>query len=136
MVTLALGVLDGHKFRYVQVGHPPILLRHDDGEIEVLTEGRSPPMGVRLAAEDKLGVVAIRPGTTIVMYTDGLIERRGEPLDVGIARLVAAVADGPADLEELADWLLERCSPSEGVDDIALLVARAREDDDERDGPG
>ena len=136
MVTLALGVLDGHEFRYVQVGHPPILLRHNDGEIEVLSEGRSVPMGVGLSAEDKLGIVAVRPGTTIVMYTDGLIERRGEPLDVGLARLVAAVEEGPEDLDELADWLLERCSPAEGVDDIALLVARAGGDDDVRDDPG
>lgn len=135
MVTLALGVLDGHEFRYVQVGHPPILLRHDDGEIEVLNEGRSVPMGLGLAAEDKLGVVAVRPGTTIVMYTDGLIERRGEALDVGLARLVDAVAVGPEDLDALADWLLERCSPADGDDDIALLVARARGDVRESDGP-
>ncbi len=128
MVTLALGVLDGRDFRYVQAGHPPILLRHDDGEIEMLNEGRTVPLGVGLPAQDKLGVVAIRAGTTIVMYTDGLIERRGESLDVGLARLVAAVAEGPADLDALADWLLERCSPVDGDDDIALLVARASGD--------
>jgi len=134
MVTLALGVLDGLKLRYVQVGHPPIVLRHDDGEIEVLNDGRSVPMGVGLPADDKVGVVAVRPGTTIVMYTDGLIERRGEALDVGLARLVAALADGPDDLDELADWLLQSCAPTEGDDDIALLVARAGDDEGNRPG--
>jgi hypothetical protein len=61
-----------------------------------------------------------------VLYTDGLIERRGESLDVGFARLRDAVQDAPPGLEAFADHLLARVLPEEGpADDVALLVMRA-----------
>jgi serine phosphatase RsbU (regulator of sigma subunit) len=62
-------------------------------------------------------------GATVVFYTDGLFERRGEPLTAGLARLEAIARHGPRDPEALADHLLDELLPLEGVqDDAALLV--------------
>jgi serine phosphatase RsbU (regulator of sigma subunit) len=66
------------------------------------------------------------PGSTLVLYTDGLIERRGEDIDVGLARLAAALTDHSAlDEEHLADALLSDLIAPEGAsDDTALVVVR------------
>jgi serine phosphatase RsbU (regulator of sigma subunit) len=108
----------------VQAGHPPILVRHPDGFVERLPGGRSVPIGLGLAASDPAGATTLQPGTTLVMYTDGLIERRGETLEQGLARLVTVVRQGPESLEALADHLLDACVDGKAEDDIALLLAR------------
>ena len=66
----------------------------------------------------------IAPGAVLVLYTDGLIERRHEPLDTGLERLAAAVAGGPDDVERLADDVIEALVPptAPATDDVALLV--------------
>jgi serine phosphatase RsbU (regulator of sigma subunit) len=66
-------------------------------------------------------------GSTLLLFTDGLVERRGSDLDAGTDRLRRAVADlGGAPLEELCDTLLSRLVPGAGEDDVALLAVRAR----------
>ena len=66
------------------------------------------------------------PGDTLVLYTDGLIERRGEDIDTGLARLIDALAQcGTLPVEELSDELLAHLGVVGGSrDDIALVVVR------------
>ena len=68
--------------------------------------------------------MALQPDDVLVVYTDGLVERRGETLDEGLGRLRRVALDGPEDLEALANHLLEALLPEEGPsDDVALAVA-------------
>jgi len=69
--------------------------------------------------------VALRPGETVVLYTDGLVEHERTGIDEGIARVtgqLAGLADLP--LEKLCDQLLDRIAPGRADDDIALLALR------------
>jgi serine phosphatase RsbU (regulator of sigma subunit) len=69
--------------------------------------------------------LALAPGATLVLYTDGLFERRDRSLDERLAELVRAVAGGPADVEGLLDHLLERMlGPAPSRDDTALVAIR------------
>jgi serine phosphatase RsbU (regulator of sigma subunit) len=70
--------------------------------------------------------VELPVGATLVLYTDGLTERRGEDSDVGVARLAVLLAElGALPLEQLCDALLERLTPAAGAeDDIAVLLLR------------
>jgi serine phosphatase RsbU (regulator of sigma subunit) len=66
----------------------------------------------------------LAPGSILALYTDGLIERPGQDLAVGISRLARALADGPAEsLDELCDSILATLAP-QPRDDVALLLAR------------
>jgi anti-anti-sigma factor len=90
-------------------------------------EGHGPVLGLTGRAPYRGGVAALEPGATLVLYTDGLVERRGEALDQGLARLVEAVAhhaDGPptALVPALLGEMVDRGRPA---DDIALIAARA-----------
>jgi hypothetical protein len=63
------------------------------------------------------------PGDILVLYSDGLVERRGASIDDGLTRLRETAADGPADPHELADHILRSMLPAAGgEDDIALLA--------------
>lgn len=114
---------------YSRAGHPPPLLAHGDGSVEVLDSATDPPLG---AGDDSLprceSTVGYGPGSTLVLYTDGLIERRGEDIYAGLDRLAHSVARhhllGP---ELLADAVLADLvpAPRRGPDDdTALVVVR------------
>ncbi len=62
------------------------------------------------------------------MYTDGLVERRGEDIDVSVGRLKELTLPGSGDLEELLDAVLDRFGPG-AEDDIAVMASRARAPD-------
>lgn len=68
------------------------------------------------------------PGSTLVAFTDGLIERRGEPIDAGLDRLAEVIAglDGP--LEDVVEALLQAMNSATAEDDIALLAVRWSDD--------
>jgi phosphoserine phosphatase RsbU/P len=110
--------------RYASAGHPPPLLVRSDGSAEYFEGGRSGPLGQATArCED---TVRLRPGDTLVLYTDGLVERRGVSIDDGLERLAAAgVAARAEHVDHLADHLLAELLIDAGQrDDIALLVVR------------
>jgi anti-sigma regulatory factor (Ser/Thr protein kinase) len=70
-------------------------------------------------------VVDIEPGSTLVLYTDGLVEERGEPIDDGLERLRQAVIDGPDDPEAMCDHVLEAMGRADrAADDVAMFVLR------------
>ena len=112
---------------YSNAGHPPPVLLHPDGGSELLDQALDTPLGVReLYLPRPQASAGYQPGDTLVLYTDGLIERRGEDIGTGLARLTRALAEfGTTGNEELADALLARLEVSGGTrDDIALVVIR------------
>jgi PAS domain S-box-containing protein len=116
-----------HTLTYSSAGHlPPALLR-PDGTVTFLDRATDPPLGASL--EHTIRPEATTPfdeGATLVLYTDGLIERRTEDIDTGLARLADALTrHRRADPEDLADALLAELLPPTGnADDTALVVIR------------
>jgi serine phosphatase RsbU (regulator of sigma subunit) len=110
-------------------GHLPPVLRHADGTVITLDTDPDVLLGLEPGTERVDHSVALPDGATLVLYTDGLTERRGEDSDVGVARLASLVRElGGMPVEELCDELLQRLTPPSGAeDDIALLVLRVHE---------
>ena len=117
---------DGHA-RYVSAGHVPAVRVPADGPSELLEGGRRPLLGFNIPADDNLtAVVSFGSGDVVVMFTDGLVERRGETIDDGLRRLLDAVDEARhLPPSEMCASLLERLTDgNEPEDDIALLVIR------------
>ncbi|MFD8234785.1 PP2C family protein-serine/threonine phosphatase [Streptomyces sp. NPDC059696] len=112
---------------YSSAGHPPPVLLHRDGTCELLDGATDPPLGAREhhVPRPQAGL-AYTPGDTLVLYTDGLVERRDEDIDDGVARLTSVlVSERVLPPDALADVLLTRLDVVEGApDDIALIVVR------------
>jgi PAS domain S-box-containing protein len=117
------------RLRYVSAGHlPGALLRHD-GEVELLCEGRRPLLGsIDLDRRWPVASSSFAVGDTLVLFTDGLVERRSEDIDAGLDRLVRtlrALAPLAVDVTALCDRLVDDLVGTEAIDDdIAVLVAR------------
>jgi len=123
---------------YSSAGHPPPLLLHRDGTIEDLDAALGPPLAVTTVIERRpLGTATVEPGSTLLLYTDGLIERRGEDLDVGIERLRQLLCQHRAlPVEDLADRLLQELTLESGLrDDVALVLLRPPEEHARPPGP-
>jgi PAS domain S-box-containing protein len=123
MITALYGVLDPHQrtWTYVNAGHMPAVLREPSGRSRFLHEPLSPPLGLAESFETR--AIDLPEGANLLLYTDGLVERRGEPISEGLARVLETTADGPGDARELADHVLARMlddNPTE--DDVALLT--------------
>ena len=106
-------------------GHPPPLLVDADGNVRFIDEARGPALGILPFATYDDVEVDLPPGGRVVLYTDGLVERRNESLDAGLSRMSEAAADAPRGPAGLADRLLERLLGDEADDDTALLVIEA-----------
>jgi len=127
MATLLYLVLDpaSSTVRYVNAGHLPPLVLDPDGQVRQLDGARQLPIGVRPHGRYEAAEGRLDPDSTIVLYTDGLIERRGESIDVGISRLTTALEQAHEGFDDLPDALLESVAPPERrSDDIALLTVQ------------
>ncbi|MGF1431509.1 SpoIIE family protein phosphatase [Kitasatospora sp. LaBMicrA B282] len=127
-VSLATGLV-----RAANAGHLPPLVRHADGTVDRIEVATGLPLGLPAAwlpdGYPPTGFT-LAPGDTLLLYSDGLVERPGEDLELGLARLAALLAGGPVGLEELADRLSETLGARlEAEDDAALLLLH-------RDGTG
>jgi anti-sigma regulatory factor (Ser/Thr protein kinase)/GAF domain-containing protein len=127
--TVAYAVFDSAQRRldYLCAGHPYPLLLEPEGKARYLTEGRRPPLSaVPDPPEELPGTTPMAEGSLLVLYTDGLIERRGEDLDRGFARLAAAAEQCAGfDTGTVCAELLRRMAPPGGfTDDVALLAVR------------
>ncbi len=131
--TAVLMVVDcaGGQLRYVRAGHPPPMVRDHTGRVVVLDGAGTTPIGVA-GADAVVAAAAIGSGSLIVVYTDGLVERRGENLDVGLLRLQVAVeqamavpSSGGLDVERIADELITACLEDRPTDDDAVLLVIA-----------
>ncbi|MGW4502727.1 SpoIIE family protein phosphatase [Micromonospora sp. NPDC004336] len=119
----ASGDPDRARLTWCNAGHPPPVLVPPDGAARLLGTDPDPLLGVGPVgrADHEL---ALDPGTTLVLYTDGLVERRDAPIDVGIDRLREAAGRlRHLPLEEFCDVLLAELAAVPG-DDIALLALR------------
>jgi hypothetical protein len=130
MATLVLARVEGSengpwRLRWTSAGHPPPLLIASDGHAEYLEQGQSLLLGSRLGGGSRLdATVPLPPGSTLLLYTDGLVEVPGTDLDTGLGRLrrhATALARRP--LDEFCDQILVRMS-SGSTDDIAVLALR------------
>ena len=107
-------------------GHPPPLLLHPDGTAELLAHDPELLLGMQPDWPRTDHSVDLPPGATLVLYTDGLVERRGEGLDEGLERVVATAGELHAlSPDDLVDGLLTRLAAG-AEDDVALLVVRVR----------
>jgi hypothetical protein len=118
---------DTHTITYSSAGHPPPALRQPSGTVEFLDQATDPPLGARPEhAPRRQATQPFTDGATLVLYTDGLIERRHEDIDTGLARLAGSLArHQEADPETLADAVLaDLLTPGGLTDDTALVIVR------------
>jgi PAS domain S-box-containing protein len=116
--------------RWSNAGHLPPLLLDPDGTSRLLTTRPELMLGVDLDVRRSDRTAEFRDGQTLLLYTDGLVERRGADLDAGLAALQEALRDlGGVPLERLCDTLLARMVPAPGADDVALVAVRAYPED-------
>lgn len=109
-------------------GHLPPLLRRADGSTAVLRSLPDLMLGLMPSTSRSDHRVALEPGATVLLYTDGLVERRGEDLDDGVERLRAAFTElGDLPLDDVCDALLRRLG-ADAEDDVALLAVRCHDE--------
>lgn len=113
-----------------RAGHPPPLLRRADGRVRVLDLAGGPLLGIDGSATYPTTEVELTPGCVLALYTDGLIETPGVDIEDAVADLGRRLGEaGDRPLEELADELVKHyAAAEERIDDVALLLLRARGD--------
>jgi PAS domain S-box-containing protein len=114
------------RLRWASAGHPPPTLVRGADDVQLLggTSGEL-LIGVDPGVARTDSTVTLRPGDTVLLYTDGLVERRDATVDAGLARLVEVLADlSDRPLEELCEALLSRMLPRTPQDDVALVALR------------
>ncbi|MGH9056137.1 MAG: ATP-binding SpoIIE family protein phosphatase, partial [Acidimicrobiales bacterium] len=125
--TAAYVVVDAgaNSVSYACAGHPYPLLLHPDGRVQYLTDGRRVPLCIQsLGGRAESGFRELPPGSALVLYSDGLVERAGESLDRGFDRLAAAAADCQCfSTGDLCSTLLVRMVPPGGYTDDVVVVA-------------
>ncbi|WP_079190313.1 SpoIIE family protein phosphatase [Actinacidiphila paucisporea] len=132
MATLVFGSLaqtadSAWQLTWTNAGHPPPLLVTHDGQAHYLTDGHGLLLSTGLAAARTDATLLLPPRSTLVLYTDGLVESRDRPIDDGLEQLrkhAASLAHRP--LAAFTDLLLERTRPAgtRNDDDIAILTVR------------
>ena len=117
--------------RWSNAGHPPPMVVNADGSVQLLAAPRADLLlGVDDSALRRDHEVTLGEGSVLLLYTDGLIERRDADLDTGLARLEDALAElAGQDLDLLCDGLLARMLPAEVDDDVALIALRLHRQD-------
>ncbi len=128
LITLVVATVDGGEgtltLRWSNAGHPPPVLVRGDGTTELLARSPEPLLGIDPTTRRTDHQLGLRPGDTLLFYTDGLVERRRWTLDEGTDWLLGQLElRGREPLDELCDGLLTELGA--GVeDDVALLAVR------------
>jgi serine phosphatase RsbU (regulator of sigma subunit)/PAS domain-containing protein len=122
------------RMRWANAGHLPPLVVNPDGSVAEPAAWRGDLLlGVDPAVPRRESVVTLQRGTTVLLYTDGLVERRDADLDAGVVRLrdaLVELADRP--LQEMLDAVLERMVDGHPEDDVALVAVRLHPQDRDR----
>jgi len=119
------------SLRWSNAGHPPPMVVDPRGGVDVLAgpEGEL-LLGVDPRSERSESVVVLDRGSTVLLYTDGLVERRGQDLDEGLALLRQTLAElHDRELDEVCDAVLARMLPEHHEDDVALVAVRLHPQD-------
>ncbi|HWM14494.1 MAG TPA: SpoIIE family protein phosphatase, partial [Gaiellaceae bacterium] len=128
MATALYLVLDREtgEVSFASAGHPPPLVLSSEGP-EFLEGGRAVPIGAADPGIFREGSAVLPPGASLLLYTDGLVERRDIPLEERLVALADAAGSGEGGLEGLCDSVLSRVLGEHvPTDDIALLAVRPR----------
>ncbi|WP_231503165.1 SpoIIE family protein phosphatase [Blastococcus sp. URHD0036] len=112
------------RVHLADAGHPPLLLREPGGAVRVLDQVSGLLVGVDAGAQRPAVVLDVPAGSTLLAYTDGLIERPGLDLDLGIAELVERIAATPADASPRALCDAAVAGTLDGRDDVAVIAVR------------
>jgi anti-sigma regulatory factor (Ser/Thr protein kinase) len=126
MATVLYLVLDREtgEVSFSAAGHPPPLVIAPDGP-RFLDGGRSVPIGAADPAVFRESTAILPPGSSLLLYTDGLVERRDEPLDQRLEKLAAAAGAAGSDLNALCERVLSGVlGDDDPGDDVALLAVR------------
>ncbi|MFD5795970.1 SpoIIE family protein phosphatase [Streptomyces diastatochromogenes] len=124
IATCVYAVHDPNEGRlvYASAGHLPILVRDENGTVVRADEPTGPPLGTG-GWMHASGSIALSPGSTAVLYTDGLVERRNEDLDEGIAALERALSGATGTPQVVCDRLVRSAGvTADHDDDVAVLV--------------
>jgi serine phosphatase RsbU (regulator of sigma subunit) len=128
--TCLLGVADPNRGRwtFASAGHLPPALFAPGEPTRLADIPAGPPLGTGLGEYEQT-VVDFPPGQVLLLYTDGLVERRHEDIDTSLARLAALALPDSGRLDDLLDAALRDIAPAAAEDDIAVLAARAADRD-------
>jgi PAS domain S-box-containing protein len=139
MATVVLARIERHPdvpvtgtrvLRWTNAGHLPPVLLAPDGTSTLLETRPELMLGIDPDAPRTDHTAGLADGHTLILVTDGLVERRDTDLDAGLAALQEALRDlGEIPLEELCDALLARMLPVDGADDVALVAVRTHPED-------
>ncbi|WP_225639089.1 ATP-binding SpoIIE family protein phosphatase [Streptomyces solaniscabiei] len=124
IATCVYAIHDPNEGRlvYASAGHLPILVRDETGTVQRADEPTGPPLGTG-GWMHASGSIALTPGSTAVLYTDGLVERRNEDLDEGIAALERALSGATGSPQVICDRLVRSAGVTpDHDDDVAVLV--------------
>ena len=116
---------DQGRITWANAGHPPPVLS-SSATTTLLGGTGQPPLAVVANTPYRQKGKAIGPSTRLVLYTDGLIERRDVRLEDSLALLQSAVRDGPESAADLCDHLMDTFAVSEAEDDVTVIVADLR----------
>jgi hypothetical protein len=121
VLTLSTGELV-----YCSAGHPPAIMVHADGGTEMLESGQGFPLTIRSDVARPEAHVTLPARSTLLLYTDGLVERRGGAIEDGMARAADLIGGGRSrELDDVADALMSGLEPTGGYpDDVAILLYR------------
>jgi PAS domain S-box-containing protein len=118
------------RLRWSNAGHPPPVVLRADGTVEVLEHEADLLLGLEPATSRSDAEAVLRPGDTVLLHTDGLVERRGRPIARGQAELAGLLADRQdVPLGQLCDLLLTGMLDGPPEDDVALLAVRTHPED-------
>ncbi len=123
--TVLVGVVDTRleQLTLASAGHPPPLMLHD-GRSEFLAVAPGVPLGVVGDPRPEPVTFQFSPGSTLVAFTDGLVEKRGRDLDARLKQLEEVAAENPGRPDDLISRLLEVLTSSDEEDDIVVLAIR------------
>ncbi|WP_436792692.1 PP2C family protein-serine/threonine phosphatase [Actinospongicola halichondriae] len=110
--------------RWSRAGHMPPMVRGIDGAVRLLDDPGSAPIGVFADIETVEWSTSLAPGEVLLLYTDGLIERRDEDIDVGMQRLSDVFSATTPD-DGMLDAIVAGVASDELRDDVAILVLHA-----------
>ncbi|CCH89209.1 Putative PAS/PAC sensor protein (fragment) [Modestobacter italicus] len=119
------------RMLWASAGHPPPLIVHSDGSHTLLGSGKGDLLlGVDPTTRRSEGVTELDRGATVLLYTDGLIERSDVDIDAGLARLTDAATElTGVSLDELCDGIIARLVDGHPTDDVALVAVRLHRQD-------